>query len=195
MENGGTLLMSFFNDIVDENEHIHMGSYPAPFRDMLGIVVEEYAPYTETQTNTIRAKDGNQFQCTFWSDVIHLKGADSIADFAEDYYAGYPAITHDIFGKGRAYYVGTVLEQSGMQWLTEYVCHSAGVQSVAAIAPAGVEILQRTNGKTRFLFVLNHSNEKVNVTVEGQGCDLLTGVDVNNSVELEPCEAAIIQMK
>lgn len=71
----------------------------------------------------------------------------------------------------------------------------ADVQSVAAIAPAGVEILQRTNGKTRFLFVLNHSNEKVNVTVEGQGCDLLTGVDVNNSVELEPCEAAIIQMK
>lgn len=127
VENGGTLLMSFFNGIVDENEHIHMGGYPAPFRQMLGIVVEEYAPYTETQANAIRAKDGNQFQCTFWSDVIHLKGADSIADFEEDYYAGYPVITHNIFGEKRAYYVGTVLEQSEMQWLTEYVCHSAGV--------------------------------------------------------------------
>ena len=34
---GGRLLMTFFSGVVDENEHIRLGGYPAPFREMLGI--------------------------------------------------------------------------------------------------------------------------------------------------------------
>ena len=61
VQNGGNLLMSFFSGIVNENEHIRLGGYPAPFREMLGLVVEEFAPYSETQTNSIRTSDGKQF--------------------------------------------------------------------------------------------------------------------------------------
>ena len=42
--NGGVLVMSFFSGIVDENEQIRLGGYPAPFRKFLGIRVEEFAP-------------------------------------------------------------------------------------------------------------------------------------------------------
>ena len=64
VEHGGNLVMSFFSGIVDENEHIHLGGYPAPFKEMLGLVVEEFAPYSETQTNSIRTTDGKQFKST-----------------------------------------------------------------------------------------------------------------------------------
>lgn len=37
VENGGTLRMSFFSGLVDENEHLRLGGYPAPFRAMLGL--------------------------------------------------------------------------------------------------------------------------------------------------------------
>jgi beta-galactosidase len=195
VENGGTLLMSFFSGIVDENEHIRLGGYPAPFCEMLGLVVEEYAAYSEKQSNAIRTKDGKQFQCTFWSDVIHLKNAEGLASFEQDYYAGSPAITRNTFGKGNAFYVGTVPDQTGMEWLIEFVCKSADIQPVSAKAPAGVEFLQRVDGKSSFLFVLNHSDEKVNVPIEGQGCNLLTDTDINGSVELEPSGVAVIQMR
>lgn len=193
--NGGTLLMSFFSGIVDENEQIRLGGYPAPFREMLGLVVEEYAPYTESQSNRIVTEEGKGFQCTFWSDVIHLQTAESLANYEQDYYAGSPAITHNKFGKGNAFYVGTVPDRHGMDWLVEHLCRVAGVQPAVTNGPADVEILRRANEKSSFLFVLNHSGEKVSVPVDRDGCDLLTALDIRGSIELDPFGVAVIQMK
>lgn len=195
VENGGNLVMSFFSGIVDQNEQIRLGGYPAPFRDMLGLLVEEYAPYPEMLTNTIRTTNGESFECTLWSDVIHLKNAKAIALYEQDYYAGSAAVTHNTFGKGNAFYVGTVPANKGMQWLIEQVCKTAGIQPVSTNAPADVEFLHRTNGASSFIFALNYSNEKVKAPIEGQGCDLLTGNQVNGSVELEPSGVAVIQLK
>jgi beta-galactosidase len=192
VENGGNLVMSFFSGIVDENEHIRLGGYPAPFRDMLGLVVEEFAPYSETQSNSIRTADGKKFTCTFWGDVILTKNAKAIATFENDYYAGNVAVTQNQFGKGNAFYVGTLLDSNGMNWLIEFVCKTAGVQSVSL--PAGIEIVHRTNGKSEFIFALNYSDEKATVPFVGSGVDLLTGTQVNNSIELEPKGVAIIRL-
>jgi len=192
VQNGGNLLMSFFSGIVDENEHIRLGGYPAPFKDMLGLFVEEFAPYSETQSNTIRTTDGKQFQCTFWGDVVHTKNAKEIATFEQDYYAGNAAITQNTFGKGNAFYVGTVPDNNGMEWMLELVCKTAGVQS--ANLPAGIEILHRANGQSSFVFVLNYSDEKVTVSLEQSGIDLLTDKHVSDSIELEPNGVGIIQV-
>jgi beta-galactosidase len=195
VENGGTLLMSFFSGIVDENEHIHLGGYPAPFREMLGLVVEEYVPYSETQSNTFCTTEGQQFQASFWGDVIHLKTAQALGTFEQDYYAGSPAVTRNQFGKGTAFYVGTAPEPNGMAWLLELVCSTADVKPVASNVPAEVEFLQRTNGNASWLFILNHSTDQVTVPLEQSGRDLLTDVDVNGSLELEPAGVAIIELK
>jgi beta-galactosidase len=195
VENGGNLLMSFFSGIVDENEHIHLGGYPAPFREMLGLVVEEYAPYSETQSNTFCTKDNQRFNCSLWSDVIQLKTAQAMATFEQDYYAGSPAVTQNRFGKGTAFYVGTVPDPNGMDWLMETLCQTAGLQPVIAHAPTGAEIVQRTNGKASWLFVLNHSWEKISVLLEKNGLDLLTDTEVNGSIDLGPSDVAIVQFR
>ncbi len=192
---GGTLLMSFFSGIVDENEQIRLGGYPAPFREMLGLVVEEYAPYTDSQSNRILTRDGKGFDCTFWSDVIHLQTAEPLASYEQDYYAGSPAVTHNKYGKGSAFYVGTVLDRGAMDWLVECLCEAADIHPAIATGPAGVEVLQRSTGKDSFLFLLNHSAEKVIVPLDRDGCDLLTAVNIRGSIELDPFGAAVIQMK
>jgi beta-galactosidase len=195
VENGGTLLMSFFSGIVDENEHIRLGGYPAPFRDMLGLVIEEYVPYSETQSNTLCTTDGRQFSCSFWSDVIHLNTAQALATFEQDYYAGGPAITRNRFGKGTAYYVSTVPDQSGMDWLLDEICKTAHVKSAVPNIPAAVEVLQRANEKASWLFLLNHSTDKVIVSLEQSGLDLLTDTEAKDSIELQPTSIAIIQLE
>jgi len=193
VENGGNLVMSFFSGIVDENEHIRPGGYPAPFREMLGLVVEEYAPYSETQSNTICTTDNQQFGCSLWSDILHLKTAQATATFEQDYYVGSPAITRNPFGQGTAFYVGTVPDANGMAWLMENICETAGVKPVVSNAQTGVEILRRANGNSAWLFVLNHSSDRISVSLEKSGRDLLTGREVNGSIELEPFDVAIVQ--
>jgi len=194
VENGGNLVMSFFSGIVDENEQVRLGGYPAPFQEMLGLVVEEYAPYSEAQSNTICTTDQKQFRCSFWSDVIHLKSAQALANFEQDYYAGSPAITRNQFGKGTAFHVGTVPDQRGMDWLMEQACKTAGVKPVAPDLPKGVELLRRTNGGSSWLFALNHSTENVNLPFEGEGQDLLTDTHVIGFIELEPLGVAVISI-
>src|SRR5664279_1387423 len=41
---GGGLVVSFFSGIVDSRDHVRLGGYPGAFRDVLGIVVEEFFP-------------------------------------------------------------------------------------------------------------------------------------------------------
>jgi beta-galactosidase len=194
VENGGNLVMSFFSGIVDENEHIWLGGYPAPFREMLGISIEEYVPYPETQSNAIRTTTGRQFQCSFWSDVIHLKSAQALATFEQDYYAGDPAVTRNQFGKGTAYYLGTVLDKSGMDWLLDVVCETASLRPVAPHLSAGVEFVRRSNGSQTWLFALNHLNEEVNIPLDQPGYELLSGTHLDNSLQLGRLDIAIIQL-
>lgn len=193
VENGGTLLMSFFSGIVDENEQVRLGGYPAPFRDLLGLVVEEHVPFAETQSNTACTADNHQFECSLWGEVIHLKEAQPIARFEQDYYAGGPAVTRNEFGKGKAFYVATVPEQSGMDWLIAQVCTSAGITPVVDHAPAVVELVRRAKGRESWLFALNHSSEEVTLPLEQPGYEILSNTKLETSLHLGAMQVAIVQ--
>jgi beta-galactosidase len=147
---GGTLVMSFFCGIVDEHDHIRLGGYPAPFRKMLGLRIEEFAPYAPEHCNSIRADDGSHYQCTLWSDIIDLQGAAAIAQYDSEFYAGRPTITRHAFGQGTTYYVGTQPEPAGMAWLLNHVCEDARVRPAYAV-PEGVEVVQRHGETTSLL--------------------------------------------
>jgi beta-galactosidase len=194
VENGGNLLMSFFSGIVDEHDHVRLGGYPAPFQDMLGLVIEEFAPYAETQSNTACTTDNKRFACSLWSDIIHVKTAQAIANFEEDYYAGAPAITRNQFGKGTSFYVGTAPDQDGMAWLMEEVCKTANIKPVASNAPAGVELVRRTNGKQSWLIALNHTNEEVNISLDQPVYEVLSKTNLDGSLRLGPMDVAIVQL-
>jgi len=194
VEQGGRLLLSFFSAIVDQNEHIRLGGYPAPFREMLGLLVEEYAPYPEAFTNRLRTLDGRNFTCSLWSDVIHPAGAEPLAIYETDYYAGLPAVTRHKFGQGFGYYLGTELEPAGLDWLLGLVCDDACITPVARSIPAGVEALRRSNAGKTWLFLLNHSSKKVEVPLDAGGVDLLTDQAVSASLVLEPNGVAVLEL-
>jgi beta-galactosidase len=146
-------------------------------------------------SNTFCTTDGKQFSCSFWSDVIHLKTAQALATFEQDYFAGMPAITSNSFGKGTSYYISTVPDQIGMDWLIDEICHTANVKPVVSNAPPGIEILQRENEKTSWLILLNHLSDRTTVPLEQECLDLLTGMKAKDSFELEPNGVAILQLQ
>ena len=194
VENGGVALASFFSGIVDENEHIRLGGYPAPFREMLGLQVEEYAPYLNGQTNSLLTTGGQRFSYDLWADVIRLEGAGAVASFESDYYAGSPAITRHAFGAGWGFYLGSRLEPAGTAWLLDQVCAAANVAPGLPGLPAGVEAVRRSNAQKSWLFLLNHSGKTCEVPLRLTGRDLLTGETVSAGVNLAANGVAVIEL-
>ena len=189
---GGTLLMSYFSGIVDENEHIRLGGYPAPLRKLLGLFVEDFVPFAAGEKNRLVTPDGASYSCDQWADLVHLEGAEPIASYERGFYAGTPAVTRHAFGEGTAYYLGTRPEERYTKALLERACRKAGVETPLE-APPGVEVVRRKTGEASFLFVLNHGDESVEVRLRKPARDLLTGAEHGGELTLEPLGVAVLQ--
>jgi beta-galactosidase len=189
---GGLLVMSFFSGIVDERSQIRLGGYPAPFCKILGLHVGEFAPQPAGAASTVSTQDEESFGCSLWADLIELEGAETLASYAGEWYAHWPAVTRNAFGTGAAYYAGTALDEAGMVWLLRRACDEAGIRPLLE-APAGVEAVERVAGERRYLFALNHGAEPAVVQLPRPARDLLRpAAAAGTSHTVEPGEVAIL---
>ncbi len=170
-QNGGTLVMAFFSGIVDENDQIRLGGYPAPFRNLLGLKVEEFDALPVGATNTVKGE--REFSADLWADVMTLEGAEALATFTEGFYAGRPAVTQHAFGEGSSFYLGTRLDAAGTAWVLEKACQQAGVTRERF--PEGVEVVRRTSEQDSYLVLLNHTAADVQLELPERAADLVRG--------------------
>lgn len=179
---GGHLLMSFFTGIVDSCDRVHLGGYPAPFREMLGLHIEEFWPLPAGGSIGL-APTGTGTQ---WSEWITTEGAEPLATFAGGELAGRPAITRHGFGAGVAYYLGTRPDPATMDSVVARAVADAGVGPVLPGIPRGVEAsVRRSANGERWLFLLNHNDTDVTVRVPPGARDALAGQPLPEAVVLE----------
>ncbi|APU16792.1 MULTISPECIES: beta-galactosidase [Actinoalloteichus] len=185
---GGHLVVSFFSGIVDENDHVHAGGMSPALRETLGVWVEEFWPLPEAGTiavtglgadrvGAVAAADSGATSAPvtgrIWSELIRLAGAESLAEFADGELSGSPAITRHRFGAGTAWYLGTRLDATSMRGLLDVVREAAGVGPDLPL-PAGVQAVTRHAADgTRFLLLLNHGGEPVEVALPEPMTDVL----------------------
>jgi beta-galactosidase len=192
VRDGGRLVMSFFSGIVDPLDHILLGGYPAPFRRLLRLRVEEFDPYAPGRTNEIVTIDGVHVACETWSDVIDLEGAEAVAHFAHDFYAGRPAITRHGYEAGYAYYLGTNPDASYFDSLLTRICAEVDVRAPIEGA-TGVEVVRRASGSENFYFLLNHQADLSTVPLSFELQDVLTGAVHADTITLPPYGVAILR--
>lgn len=172
---GATALVTYFSGIVDEHDHIRLGGYPGAFRQLLGINVEEFAPLRSGET--VRLSDGSR--ADVWTERLRLRGATAEATYADGPLPGVPAVTRHDHGDGVGWYVATRLDRDATAALVGRLVAEAGVRPVAPSRP-GVEVTERTDGSRRWVFVVNHTPEPVEVALAGH--DLLTDAPFAGSV-------------
>ena len=182
---GGTLVMSFFSGIVDEAEHVRLGGYPAPFRELLGLLVEDFLPLGAGDPLDVLFVEGTVDRAELWSELVRLRGAEALATFRGGTLDGQPAVTRNAFGGGSAFYLATRLSRPVMAQLLRRVCTECGVRPAAEV-PAGVEAVRRGS----LLFLMNHGQQTVEVQTVAGSRDLLSE---SNQVVLGPREVAIVQ--
>ena len=142
------------------------------------------------ETNSLDTTGGES--CDLWADLIHPEGAETLASYADDFYAGTPAVTRNEFGGGPAYYLGTRPEERYTKSLLRRVCEEAGVRPTAEVPP-GVDAVRRKTEAASFLFLLNHNEEAVEVSLPNPGLDLLTGKEHSSNLILDPLEVAVLK--
>src|SRR5207237_202196 len=155
-----------------------LGGYPAPFREMLGIEVVDFLPLPAGTTVPIRWSDGTTTPSSLWTELWNVSspggvggGAAKIAEFASGVLDGRPAVTRHEYGNGNAHYLATRLDATAMAELLRRVGKEAGVTPVVN-APAGVEAIRREAPGGSILFLMNHSEESVEVRAAPTDQDL-----------------------
>jgi len=182
--NGGTVLISFFSGIVDPHDRIRLGGYPAPWRDLLGLRVEEFAPLPEGALVRLDGTPdtvGADGVGRVWQDAIDLRGADPLLRYAEGHLVGQAAATRHPYGPGEAFYLGTLPDRATLRGLVEQACRRAGVKFRTDVPP-GVEAVRRGD----YLFMISHLDRPVELDLGGKSLDLLTSDIVGPTVALGP---------
>lgn len=180
-EEGGTFITTFFSGIVNENDLVITGGYPGRLRDILGIWVEESDALPSDKSNRIAYGDESH-PARLLCDLIHPEGAQVLASYEADFYAGTPALTVNAFGKGKAYYVGTRSDGAFYRRFLKERMEEQGILPVLE-APEGVEAVLRCKKEGSILFVLNHTEEEKRFRIPEMCTELLTGTEYKREQE------------
>ncbi len=190
VESGGCFVATCPTGWVDEYDLAHPGGYPGPLGEVLGLWIEEIDALFEDQANRIVMEREfgpcrGEYACHRLCELMHAEGAEVLATYGEDFYAGRPALTVNRLGEGSAYYIATDPEMNFLRSFYTKLCDDAGVRPVLE-SPESVEVRRRSQRDGSFLFVLNHNPEPNAVQLpEGRYVDLLTGESRSGTVKLE----------
>ncbi|SDK60877.1 beta-galactosidase [Streptomyces indicus] len=145
---GGTVLMTYFSGITDEHDRVHLGGYPAPFRELLGLRVDEFDPLPHGGRAELSSGTG-----TLWSEDVLLEGAQAVETFAD----GRPAITRHSFGAGTAWYLATTPDPATLRSLLDRIRAETGIEPVLPGLPPGAQARTRIAADgTRLHVVYDH---------------------------------------
>jgi beta-galactosidase len=174
---GGTLVLSFFSGMVDESDLCFQGGFPGPLRKLAGVWAEELDPLWPGQANRAIPAKGNglgltgEYKIDSFCELVHAEdGAEVLAVYGDDWYAGKPVLTRHKYGKGLVYYVAAKVEQRFTDDLMKALAREAGLESAwPETLPPGVNAQARTDSETDYVFLMNF-NDKEAAGLPPYGC-------------------------
>ncbi|MDE6404470.1 MAG: beta-galactosidase [Lachnospiraceae bacterium] len=194
VKNGGRFLTTFFSGYVDEHDLVTVGGYPGKLRDILGIWVEEEDALPEDMHNCFHYK-GKTYPAAMLCDLLHTEGAEALAFYEKDFYAGMPVLTKNAFGKGFGYYVATQSDDAFYRTYLGEICREAGIEPIME-TPDGIEVTRRVNKNSTFVFLLNHGDAARVMAMPFAGTDLLRSKSykTGDALTLEAKGVAIVKL-
>ncbi len=178
VEEGGTFVMTYWSDVVDENDRCFLGGRPFGLTDVFGLRAEEIDGLYDGEENTVipvqalssgsrqLANMKEQYTCRYLCELVKPLGAQILMEYGRDFYAGEPAVLCNSYGKGLACYICADTEQSFYDDLYENLVREAGIIcGWNAKIPEGVEVTSRENEEYVYWFVQNYNRAEVEIEI------------------------------
>lgn len=205
VKGGGTLVTTYYSGFCDENNRCFLGGFPGGgLMDVLGIWNEETDWLPEGHRRRVMAREEGaawgfrgEHTALELCALVHLEGATALAEYADDFYAGSPALTLNHFGEGRAFYHAARLDEAALDAFYGAIIERCDLKTaLGACLPEGVLVQRRTGSESEYLFVQNFTSEARIVRLSGGAqVDLLSGESLSGSLKLEPWGSTVVRSK
>ena len=201
VKKGGILVTTYWSGMVDENDLCFLGGFPGPLRQLTGIWAEEIDTLYDSEENGMVLKNNNslgiygRYKTVKFCELIHTESAEVLAEYESDFYKGRPALTVNSVGEGKAYHMAARCENSFLNDF--YDCMIAVYdlkKAINAALPEGVTAQLRSDGKKKYMFIMNFSEEEKTVDLgDGHFFELISGSEVAGMLVLKPYGVAVLE--
>lgn len=179
VQQGGKLIFGCRTGYKDKRGQCYMRPFPGAARDLCGITIEEFTMIKGTRKPTFISWGQDVAGTTgadAFNDILHVEenSVEIIGTYASDYYAGKPAVTKNIRGKGEVWYYGAVFNEDAALKMINLLRLSSPAADWLEL-PREVELQIRENESTSLLFLLNYSEEPATIKINEHKTDILTG--------------------
>jgi beta-galactosidase len=204
VENGGTLVSTYFTGWVDENDLCRLGGFPGgKLSEVFGVWSEDLDCLHNGEKNGARMlkpvkglKDS--YEIIEYCDLLHTRNdeVEVLAEFTDDYFAGMPALTVNRYGKGKAYYIGFKNEGDFMADLIYKLTDELGIKGAADIElPENAAVTMRTDGEHDYVFIQNYNSHDISFVLDGEYFDMLDEKKLSGDVTLNKFGVLVLKRK
>ena len=170
VKNGGIFLLTYWSGIVDETDLCYLGGTPHDLMDVMGFRSMEIDGLYDGEWNEGIPEPENPlhlelaYRCSHLCELVQPSTAEVVMTYGKDFYDGMPAMTRNVYGKGKAYAVCADFEQGLYDEVCRKLAEEAGVERIVEEVPEGVEVtMRKQKDGTRYVFVQNFNREAVAV--------------------------------
>lgn len=169
-EKGGTVILTARSGVKNQFNTCIMAQLPTLYRKLIGAYVEEYDPIGYAE-NTVMI--GSQaYRCRQWCDILTTETAQALGVYGDGYFAGKAAVTKNRYGRGTAYYIGTVGEKSLYRCIAEQALKEADIPHTGLL-PNGIEITTRSGENAAYRFIFNNYDKPQTIDLDGTKISLM----------------------
>lgn len=203
VQDGGELVCTFGCGMVDQFDRALLGGWPGgELGKLLGVWHEETDELYPGATNPVRIKGDSDlglsgtFAARDICEILHLRGAQAVGTYGGEFYAGAPAVTLNNVGKGRAYYMGARMDDKFLTAFYAALERRLGLRRAIDVElPEGVTATCRTDGQSRFVFLMNFAGAARRVELGRlRFADMLSGDEASGAVELKGYDCRVLRV-
>ena len=196
VKNGGTILGTYMTGMVNENGLCYLGGFPAgKLKEVFGIWNEEIDTLHDHESNSVEM-NGKSYRAVDYCEVIHPRGAKTLATYTDDFYSGEAAATANQYGNGKAYYIAFRNADDFHAEIIDRILKEKQITSeFDGALPNGVTAHSRTDGENLFVFLENFSNVETKTSTAHLWHTVDTKQSVTGEISLAPYETLILKRK
>jgi beta-galactosidase len=162
---GGTVVMTYYSGIVNENDLVFLVYPPEGLQDVFGIKSEEVDSLCDDEHNEV-LWNGKRYRAIDYCDLIKVDQGRVMAEYSTDFYKGMPALTENIYGKGNAYYIAFRSEGEFLHDFYKGLMESLKLTEALNIDfCSDVMICARESMDKKYLFIMNFSTQERKITL------------------------------
>ncbi len=189
VEKGGKALVTYVSGYVSEELLTYLDAEPCPLNAVCGIHVDECDALDE-RTFAFFDWNGKTYRAVEMAEVSHTTTAQTLAVYANRFYAGSPVLTKNTVGQGECYYLAA---RTGRDFLLDLLRAIVPAKPLAKSWTEGVTFTERWQGEKRYVFVHHPLHDVGKAVFEREMRDVLSAEEIGTECVMQPLSIRILE--